>query len=281
MSKQNYPKLSLVDFGVELVTTGDLDPVYLALNKVDWHINKKLRWLTAYCAFYSCAVATYISTYKSNHFWEVMQIVAVNAQLSPIGSRWSRSPERRHFRGKQAVLAIDSWRSRFCEPEDLFKYVLGKRKGQTFEAISNRALELRSVGNWLSFKMVDLVDACLGAEVNQTDVTPFLYKTPKESLERYFVEDLKGNLADTNWSRKALDDLTKLWKGLSIPHKPGKPLDMFCKETILCKHLSHLHGHYPLGNDIHKIHQELISWFDVKSPLNKFIQEFAVALPPE
>ena len=40
-----YGKLDIVDFGRRLLSSGDLDPVYLALNRSPWDRDRKLRWL--------------------------------------------------------------------------------------------------------------------------------------------------------------------------------------------------------------------------------------------
>src|SRR5690606_2202452 len=48
MPTRNYPRLGIVPFAQHLLRTGDLDPIYLALNKVQWPEAQKYRWLVAY-----------------------------------------------------------------------------------------------------------------------------------------------------------------------------------------------------------------------------------------
>lgn len=268
-------KLHIKDFGRQLVATGDLDPVYIALNKSGWDVDRKLRWLVVYCAFYHCGVATYISEYKSTQFWRLMADAAKNIKPAPIGGLWPRARERRHFRGDQALKALNCWYTRYPEPERMFLYIMGKR-GSPFQEVLNRALQHRSVGSWLSFKLVDLVDACLGAEVDQSDVVSFFYSTPRDSAIRVWNEDIVNKPIHVTTNMVMVEfvvrGLLHTFKELTNPHKLGQPLDVFCIETILCKHASHLSGHYPLYNDIREIHGALAPWLEMAESISVFKQ---------
>lgn len=270
-----YERLGLVEFGRLLLTSGDLDPVYVVLNSLGMSPAQRNRWLTAYCAFYHCGVACWMSKFTADSFWDIMAVAARNEQKCPVDGRWPRAKERRHFRGQQAVLAVAEWRSRWPYPEDMFSYLRGEIGAdrmpqsaclvESFDAVRQRALEHRSIGSWLSFKVVDLVDACCGVEVDQSDITPFLYDTPKQVMLRYWREaqglpetarprDERAVLEGVN------DFLRHKLEGCTLPHKPSKPVDNFALETIWCKYGSHLNGHYPPLNDIREIGEGLVPW---------------------
>lgn len=293
MARRDYPRLGLIEFARHLLDAGDLDPIYTALNRVKWPLEQRHRWLAAYCAYYSAGVASYMSEAEGDRFWELMATAAHNedATPTPYGGRWPRGHERRHFRGVQAVKGVADWQARFPLPEDLFAFVSRGRRiahfklmgPQLFAEVRARALQLRSVGTWLSFKMVDLADACLGAMIDQTNVMDFMYEVPQESLLRVWREQLglppgMGRPKDTartvvamnDWLRDQLADRT-------IPHKPGEPLDAFCLETIWCKHQSHLNGHYPPYNDNREIRDGLAPWV----AHSQSAVEFLAAMPPE
>ena len=275
MGSQTYPKHNIVQFGRQLVQTGDLDPIYIALNNSGFSQSKKLRWLVAYIAYYHAGSACHLSDYTGMDFWRHMMVAAKNEIPAPTGERWPRAKERRHFRGVQATVAITDWCRRWAnKPESMFDYIAGT--GGSYEEVASKAKEHYSVGNWLAFKVVDLVDACLGMEVDQSDLRPFLYDTPRESLLRVWNEDVPGSYREG----KVVDQLDAIkfviqilqrnFRGLTIPHKPSKPLDMFCIETVCCKHLSHLHGHYPPLNDLHEIHEGLLPWLKVSKSVGQF-----------
>src|SRR5690606_34363348 len=98
----------IVPFAQHLLRTGDLDPIYLALNKVQWPEAQKYRWLVAYCAFYHAGVACYMSEFRGFEFWSCMMQAAANedGHGPAVLPRWPRGHERRHFRGEQAVKGI-------------------------------------------------------------------------------------------------------------------------------------------------------------------------------
>lgn len=256
--------MKIEEFGKHLLSSGDLDPVYIALNKCQFSEPVRNRWLTAYCAFYSAGFASYASEREGNDFWNTLMEAARNETPTPYGARWPRASERRHFRGGQAIAAIEAWKNTYpSHPERMMEYIA--EGAPYFEEVLSRARSFRSVGTWMGFKLVDLVDACMGRDIEQTNLTYFFYDTPKKSLFRQWRENMgySENVqpkneqeviqAMVNWLAGELKDYT-------IPHKPGKPLDMFCIETIFCKHQSHLNGHYPLYNDIDEITHGLESW---------------------
>lgn len=288
MPTRNYPRLGIVPFAQHLLRTGDLDPIYLALNKVQWPEAQKYRWLVAYCAFYHAGVACYMSELHGDMFWAHMMWAAKNeeAMPPPVAPRWPRGHERRHFRGEQAVKGIQDWQTRYPVPESMFLYIRYNEPGSTvaFGDVRARALEHRSVGEWLSFKMVDLVDACLGVEVDQSDLMNFMYDAPRKSLLREWREQYcwGPNVMpkDAAAERKVIEHMNR-WlatelREFSIPHKPGQPLAPFELETVWCKHQSHLNGHYPLHNDIHEINAGLLPWLSTCDAA----MEFFGAMPP-
>lgn len=271
--------LSIEEFGAHLLTTGDLDPVYIALNRCAFSDEVRNRWLIAYCAFYHCGVASYISQFEGKLFWDIMMSAAENKVPAPTGSRWSRSSERRHFRGQQAIKGIEDWQSKFpYHPETMMDYIA--QSAPSFTDVCERAKAFRSVGNWLSFKIADLIDACMDIEIDQSDVMLFMYETPRNSLLRLWRE---RNQYNENVKPKDEDKVikgmveyyTKGFKDFECPHKPGKPVDMFCQETIYCKYQSHLNGHYPLYNDIDEISHGLMDWL----PHSENARLFASRMP--
>lgn len=260
-----YEKLDIVDFGRQLLSSGDLDPVYLALNRSPWDRDRKLRWLVAYCAFYHAGAATWLSQHRAGAFWGWMELAAYNELVAPPGGRWPRGAERRHFRGGLAVQTIANWREQHPEPETMFLQLVDK--GPLFSDVRTAARSIYSVGDWMSFKMVDLVDACLDGEIDQSNLQDFMYEAPVKSLLREwkvrmgFSPDQEAKPKDLPGTIQAMNDWLRLQlSDQRVPHKPGRPLDNFCLETIWCKYGSHLNGHYPVGHDIREIRKGLEGW---------------------
>ncbi len=201
---------------------------------------------------------------------------AINEAPTPFGSRWPRASERRHFRGLQAATAIKDWHDTYESYPEGMMYRIAEGAPSFIDTLK-RAQEHRSIGNWMGFKLVDLVDACMGGEIDQTDVSLFFYDTPKHSLLRLWRE--KQGYADNVQPKDEqqviiamTDYLKEKLEGFEIPHKPGKPVDMFCLETCFCKFQSHLNGHYPLYNDIDEISHGLEPWIPYSSNAKLFLE---------
>lgn len=273
------PKLSVEEFGAQLLTTGDLDPIYIALNNCALDNTTRNKWLTAYCAFYNAGFACWAAEKNSSHFWACLLEAADNSIPTPFGSRWPRGSERRHFRGKQATLAIMDWNKKYdSSPEHMMEAIAGEKIN--FHEIMKRAREHRSVGSWMGFKLVDLVDACMEGNVDQSDVMLFMYETPRKSLLRLWREKL--NLPETAMPKDEnqtiigmVEHYKEIFKDFKVPHKPYKNIDMFCLETIFCKHQSHLNGHYPLFNDIDEVTEGIHPWI----PYSHFAKLFMDCVP--
>lgn len=284
MSTRDYPRLGPVEFARQLIQTGDLDPIYVALNGAGYDRDQKLRWLCAYIAFYHAGVACFMSEHKGIDFWSWMTKAAENTWETPLGTRWPRSSERRHFRGRQACWAISDWveRCRDGQPEAMFSYIAGCNPGgDTLERTMDRAREYRSIGGWAAFKCADLVDACLDARLDQGDLGPFLYDTPRAGFAMmatlWGMTTYPGDTLERQMSvsMAAMNRLREQLSDLAPPHKPGQPIDNFVLETVACKWKSHIGGHYPPGKDLREIAEGLRPWAGVCESAHRFL----VAMP--
>lgn len=125
---RNYPRLDIESFGRHLITSGDLDPIYTALVRAekagDYSIPQLCRWLVAYWCYYSAAVASFLSEKEGEEFWHWMTVAARNEEETPVGGRWPRGHERRHFRAAIALNSVSSLQARYAErPENMVLYI--------------------------------------------------------------------------------------------------------------------------------------------------------------
>jgi len=141
-------------------------------------------------------------------------------------------------------------------------------------SVVGRVATLPGFGQWSAFKVADMIDATLGATVEQDNISMFLYDTPRASIiecwERGEVPrrsnhpDPALGLADAmTWLRQHLSDVT-------IPHKVGQPPDNFSLETVWCKYKSHRDGHYPPFKDCVEIAAGLQDWLPHASGARAF-----------
>lgn len=274
--QRNYLKLSVIPFGRQLFVSQDLDPVYVALPKATSDRDQLARWLVAYWLFYSAGFACWASERTGRDFWKALEVAAINVEPTPFLGRWPRGAERRHFRGKAAQEGVAALRKQYGKhPEDMLEFLTNGV--MDVRSVIDRAKTHHLFGDWIAFKVADLLDAVWGTPVEQNDITVFLYKTPRESI----IHGWKSGqlpLISTKEEDALVEAMFWLQKQLAdcrIPHKIREKPDWFTLETVWCKHLSHQHGHYNLLKDTHEIGEGLLPW----APYALTAKRFAAAMP--
>lgn len=274
MAGRNYDRLSIEVFGRQLITSGDLDPVYIVLHKLDWAPAQVNRWLIAYWCFYHCGFASYASEFEGNRFWDIMAEAAVNETTPPPGEgRWPRGSERRHARGAQGMKMVKYLGQRYGENTDgMVAYIIGHEPRPTrhipFSDIAKRVEEHTLFGPWIAFKIADMVDRVLGVPVNFEQAHVFMFKDPvKAALMLWQRKITSGGVTLTVKPRdqnavigEVVGYLIEEFCDLPAPPMNDRPIGLQEVETVLCKWKSHMNGHYPLNNDIDEINEGLEGW---------------------
>jgi hypothetical protein len=257
----SYNPMTVEDFGAELLRTGDLDPIYVMLNSAGLTQEQKIRWCLAYWCFYHAGFASYATDAETNYeFWARMKHAAENIIPAPgaIG-RWPRGGERRHFRARTAINAVDWLTALYPDPTSVLPYLL--EGGPAFLAVRDRVMKWPAFGPWIAFKVCDMVDAVLGQTVDFNNTEQHFFEPPKEGAA--IVAQQRGvKLTGTNVVKYAvetiLNDLEE--KQIKVPHAPHRLPREQEAETILCKYKSHVKGNYPVGKDTREIKHGLAVW---------------------
>lgn len=269
---QHYLKLELVGFGKQLFNSYDLDPIYTSIIALRLEREQLYRWLVAYWLFYHSGFASMASEREGKDFWLALGKAARNRSRAPGGGRWPRGSERRHFRGDAAVKVVKTLYRRYGKhPEDMVRFIADGP--MNVQSVIDRATQHPLFGPWIGFKVADMLDAVAGLPVEQDDVSVFLYKTPRESI----LENLKHLPIRKGGSEPVMLERAMVWlqkelKAHRIPHKPKQTPDWFSIETVWCKHLSHMHGHYPLYKDIVEIRHGLEHWVEASPTAQRFLR---------
>lgn len=240
-----------LDFGAfsrALITTGDLDPVYIVLHKAGWNPEFMSRFLLAYGCYYHLGTAAYIA--DQDDYWKAFETAARNEVATPFGGRWPRSSERRHFRGNAAIEFTAGLRSAFPAPENFIPHL---EAHAPFVKDVRAAVEaLPGFGGWASFKFADLLDRVCGVPISiRRDEA--MYDTPKEGARIVFVEEHGFTAPIEECIGHAERVFERATKGLMAPPTADRPLGFFELETCLCKYKSHSKGRYWVGKDILEI----------------------------
>lgn len=237
----NYLKQAR-EFGRALITTGDLDPVYIAIAgaKLPW--NQRARLVLAYACLYHLGCAAYLSEFKGDEFWEKLRLAADNVH-GPVEGKWPRGTERRHWRGKAAA---DSWSCLTLgdTPEAVIEYWFDECPN-AFQYCYRRILETTGFGPWVGFKLVDMAERVLGYDINMRECGKYFYKEPLAGAAL-----IHKNLA------AAIELLHDALGELPAP-AGGRRCGIMEMETVLCKFKAHVKGHYTVGKDIREVRHAL------------------------
>lgn len=269
--KQDYERLDVEDFGRKLIESGDLDPVYIILDDVEWEWTRLCRFHIAYWCLYHVGASAYISERDGNNFWDLLEAAASNinddALLTtarpPVGDRWPRASERRHFRGQKAVDAVRQLRMEFPEPLHMVNRIISK--APSYSAIRKTVCEFPQFGDWMAFKVADMIERILSVPVDFDLGSVTMFDDPKKAALMVARSRL-GMVERTKFKDPAaiieqvVQHLIDEYKDLDAPPKNDRRIGYQEVETVLCKWKSHQNGHYPLGNDIVEIAAGLELW---------------------
>lgn len=272
MMSRNYPRLDIESFGRQLITSGDLDPIYTALVRAekagDYSTTQLCRWMVAYWCYYNAAVASFLSEKEGDDFWRWMLVAAENTKETPVGGRWPRGHERRHFRAAIAVNSVSSLQKRYAERPENFVLYVGARATEEerlpFRTVSNRAQEHNGFGPWIAWKIADMMDRVMEVPVDFSDADIFMYKDPEKAALMLFEQRYHlppgARVKKRVVLPKVLDYLLGEFSGFKAPPLSDRAVNIQEVETVLCKWKSHVNGHYPLLNDIVDIRSGLEPW---------------------
>jgi hypothetical protein len=238
---------TVTEFGKQLLRTGDLDPVYVALHKAQLDEPTLHRLVLAYWCFYHLGLAAKLAEIKSpKKYWEAMMAAAVN-EGDP--KPYPRGSERRHYRGAQAVASMASLISLY---KDASKAVDGFIQPQiwgerpyTYNSVSASAMKHRGFGEWIAFKIADMSERVLGYDTDFSDCHLGIYKDPRQGAAVAFLEWQNGG-ADVNvykalnavdnkpWDypvtdaelKKTVEHYVKMFKKFNAPGGTPRPVNV-------------------------------------------------------
>jgi hypothetical protein len=295
MAGRNYPRLTIEQFGEHLLESGDCDPIYIALYQQQmrdlWPDQQLFRWLLVYWCFYNAGLASHLCVFDGQEFWDKFMTASANhvSTPSPIGGgavngNWPRGKERRHFRGQQATKATRELAAKYPCPADAVRFLCNDRPfggdPTPFSVISDRVQTWRGFGDWIAFKVGDMLERIGIFQVvfAQSDA---MYKDPTQAALMQWRVWHGAPVDSTIDDEKAAVDEVVQRLITHFAHHKAQPVWRNCEgraigfqevETILCKWKSHTRGHYPLNNDIHEITDGVAPWAKHSDIAAKFLE---------
>lgn len=236
--------LDIRDFGRALITTGDLDPVYLVIQHMEWQPGQLEQWCFGYWLFYHVGVASYLAEVPEAQFWGHVTY----------SKDWPRGTERRHFRGEAVHKAMNRFSHEYSGPAEAIQLLKDEFTTPEAPVAGVRAHVKRHwpmFGEWSSFKVADMLDAVLQYPVNFQLSEPDFFDSPKQAAVEVFQKwyPLTTDKSEDSMIYSVVNAIRNTLLDLRCPHAPHRPNNVQEIETILCKWKSHLNGHYPMGKD--------------------------------
>lgn len=262
----NKRKLNVYQFGQRLVTSQDLDPVYVVLWDAGLSEVEMRRWLLAYWCFYHVGTASWIvdESLKGGEesYWMAMAQAAASKE-------YPRSKERRHFRGKSSIDSV-AWLSE-RGIDSLFEPMFACDEDPVpLKYVMTYIQTWKCFGPWISFKAADMLERLNIVNVEFTDTAMFMFDSPNKGAQDVWNHYGEGDppndvgmWALNSLSRRLAAPENKVsdFSGrirLSAPPRFERVVGAQEFETILCKWHSYLGGHYRLGEDLEAVHQGLL-----------------------
>lgn len=258
MSKHKLSEV--ISFGEQLIQTGDLDPIYIALVKAELLEDQLKRLLLAYFCFYHLGASAWISEAGGNDFWELMKRAAKNnsppKSLRDLDERWPRGAERRHFRGQKCIDAVE-WLREYGmqQPEYLIDWL--STDAVSLPEIMQRVKRWPMFGDWIGFKIADMLERVLNVRVYFPDDLTLIYKEPRAALDMLDIPAEEAN-----------NKLLKHFSKFKAPPRCERNCNIQEVETICCKWKSSVGGHYFVGKDIHEVSKGLEGWGETAKRLH-------------
>ena len=263
-----YKKLDIIPFGKILLETEDLDPIYTMLWKAQLSPTRLKRWLLAYWWFYHAGVASKLSTYKGDRFFEEAILLARPESKTPRGT------ERRHFRGKACRKAIRFFYHEYQEPETAIEQLIYQIRNVKGDNSVGAVLDFVKrdwplFGPWIGFKLADMLE--------RLDIYPIQF--PISTLDMYAeptagaklvakkLNWLSGEMGGSSSTKEVVEYLIREFRHFKAPPRFERPVGVQEVETILCKWKSHMNGFYPIGKDTREIRHGLKGWGDLAREL--------------
>lgn len=246
-------------FGRVLISSRDLDPIYVMLHRADLDPDTLKRWMLAYWCYYSAGVASFIA--ESPDFW--------NSMWRAHNEKWPRGAERRHFRGEVSLKALSCLRSTEATPEQIVDHMTG---APDLAGIINRVQEFSGFGPWIAWKIADMAERVLHLPVDFSQANLGMYRDPVMGAALVLTGDEHYPITPDEL-QGVVDNMTHEFSNYSAPPYYDRPINVQEIETCLCKYKSYRHGHYPPGKDTKEVYHAMKGWGPLASRLRKYMPD--------
>jgi len=245
-------RMKSLEFGKRLISTLDLDPIYVLLNHLQqtWSEKELHKWLIAYWCFYNLQTASI--AVNASSFWLAMKRLAA--------SKAKRGTERRHFRGKFAENAVHRLSTR-GSPTQLISSLTLQTMVNESVPVEHVISEIKSwygFGDWIAFKAADMLEVLGVCGIAFDMGSMLMFDSPREGA-LMVCQEQRGKLFareqdSIQWGVDYIQNGLRHWLA---PPRFERVVGIQEVETILCKWKSHCNGKYEVGHDARELWQTI------------------------
>lgn len=212
--------MTVFEFGEKKLALGDIDPLYNALWKAEWPMERVSRYILAFVAFDLAGLAGQIVDRGAKGFWGAMHDAV---------DQTKRGSPRRYYRGQAAHDSIEALRTRYGTAEK----ALYSLEGSYADAFVEVKAHWPGWGPTAAWKIADMAERCRGVYVDFSD-----FGWDQLLSNDMIVKGLEKACAISkvpSWKRDAFQKqlLNHNWRH-EAPGIPGKAVGPQEIETILC-----------------------------------------------
>lgn len=242
-------KLSIVEFGKQLIDTGDLDPVYIAIHKSGLSSGDKVEFVLSWLMYYHCGLACWTLA-QSRPVLDTLMLIAKASSGFPRGS------QRVHHRGQVAVDSANDLLQSIKVARSFLPWTL--QEGQTGRAVFYRICELVGWGPCMAWRVPDLWERLGLANTLLTDGdTDLFFSNPRRGAilccEEYGLDTSNPCLSAHKYLMEHLGHLL-------APPRYERTIGVQETETVFCKWKSHMVGRYKVGRDTARARQQFLRY---------------------
>ena len=241
MSSQSQTFSDHREFGEALIETEDLDPVYTILHRSELPQDQKLRWCLSYWLLYNAGFSSFVSEKQGSEFYGLL--------YQGLGTV-RRGAERRHFRGSKALKSV-AWIESRGKPESVLEWLY---ETVEYGEVARRAAEIPMFGSWITWKLCDMGERCLGFPIDFSDCSLAIYRDPAQGAALIETGDWRAKGVDVAEVAKRVE---REFHTFLAPPGFDRPVGIQEVETIFCKWKAFFKGSYYLGKDIVDIGERL------------------------
>ena len=229
-------------FATELFKLEDADPGYVLLKRADLPYDQKLRYIAAWCTYYNPGIAAIASQYMGREFYAYLRSVYPTAK---------RASERRHFRGKAGLKALQDWEDQYHRVEHMVEACYAP----TYLGVRKNMKDMTQMGDYFYWKLADIWDTVFDKRVDFTGCEKYMPKVPKQGAQ--IIHDLEwpwvavgdGNtLNEKTGLLSIMRVMTAYMKTVYYMDVKKPALALQEAETVCCVFKQHVVGDYFFGS---------------------------------